>query len=66
MGYPVAHLVKALRYMPEGGGFPTGSSRILIEIILCDRSRALGSTQHITEVSTRDLPFGAGVKATGA
>jgi hypothetical protein len=56
----VAQLVEALRYKPEGRGF---DSR-------CDwhnpfgRTVALGSTQPLTEMSTRDTSWG--VKAAGA
>jgi len=45
-------LVEALRYKPEGRGFDSG------------RSMALGSTQPLTELSTRDISWE--VKVAGA
>ena len=58
-GYAVAQLVEALRYKPEGRGFdsrwchnPSG------------RTMALGLTQPLIEMSTRNISWG--VKAAGA
>ena len=39
----MAQLVEALRYKPEGRGFDSG------------RTMALGSTQPVTEMSTRNI-----------
>jgi hypothetical protein len=54
--HAVAHLVEALRYKPEGRGsdFRCPSGRTI----------ALGSTQHLTAMSTRSIFWG--VKAAGA
>ena len=65
MGHAVAQLVEALRYKPEGRGFDSRwchwkfhwhnpSGRIM----------ALGSTQPLTEMITRNISWG--VKAAGA
>ena len=55
----MAQLVEALRYKPEGRGFDSqwchNSS---------GRTMALGSTQSVTEMSTRNISWG--VKAAGA
>ena len=51
-GQVVAQLVEALRYNPEGRGFDSG------------RTMVLGSTQPLTEKSTRDISWG--VKMAGA
>ena len=63
---PVAQLVKALRYKPEGRGFDSRwcHSEIFIDIILPPSLIALGSTQRLTEISTRNISWG--VKAAGA
>jgi len=53
-GYAVAQLVEALRYKPEGRGF---DSR------WCHWNFSLGSTQPLTEMSTRNISWG--VKAAG-
>ena len=59
LGYAVSQVVEALRYKPEGRGFnsrcchnPSG------------RTMALGLTQPLTEMSTRNISWG--VKAAGA
>jgi len=59
MGHAVAQLAGALRWKPEGRGFhsrwchnPSG------------RTMALGLTQPLTEMSTRNISWG--VKASGA
>ena len=61
----MAQLVEALRYMLEGCGF---DSRYVIGIIQLRnppaRTMALGSTQPLTEMSTRSSFLG--VKAAGA
>jgi len=62
----VAQLVEALRYKSEGRGF---DSRwydwiFFIDIIHSDRTMALGLTQPLTEMSTRNISWG--VKAAGA
>jgi hypothetical protein len=54
----MVQMVEALRYKPEGGGF---DSR------LCHpsgRTMALGSTQPLTEMNTRDISWV--LKAAGA
>jgi hypothetical protein len=50
-GHAVAQVVEVLRYKPEGHN-PFG------------RTMALESTQHLTEMSTRNIPWG--LKADGA
>jgi hypothetical protein len=54
MGYAVAQLVEALRYKPEGSGFDSrwGHS------IPSGRTMVLGSTQPLTEMSTRGISCG--------
>ena len=49
----VAQLVEALRYKPEGRGF---ASRWCHWIFFIDM--ALGSTQPLTEISTRNVSWG--------
>ena len=58
-GHAVAQLVEALRYKPEGRGFDSRWCRLefFIDIIL-------GSTQPLTEKSTRNISWG--VKAACA
>jgi len=53
----VAHLVEALRYKPEGGGFisrwchnPSG------------RTMALEPTRPLTEMSTKNISWGVGLR----
>jgi hypothetical protein len=58
----VAPLGEALRYKPEGLGFDSQWYQFFIDIIL--PTVALGLTQPLTEVSTRDISWG--VKAAGA
>jgi hypothetical protein len=53
VGRAVAQLVEALRYKPEGRGFDSS------------RTMALASTQPLTEMSTRSISWGGGVKAVG-
>jgi hypothetical protein len=61
----VAQFVEALRYEPEGRRF---DSRCVIGIFHClnpsGRTMAVGSTQPLTEMSTRNTSWE--VKATGA
>jgi hypothetical protein len=52
----VAQLVEALSYMPEGRGF-------ISQFHPSCRTLALGSTQPLTELSTRNFSWGA--KAAG-
>ena len=61
VGYAVAQLVEALRYKPEGRGF---DSRWCHWHNPSDRSMALGLTQPLTEMSTRNISWG--VKAAVA
>ena len=55
----MAHLVEALRYKPEGRGFdsrwchPSG------------RTMALGLTQPVTEVRTKNINWGKGGRCVG-
>jgi len=59
MEHEVAQLVKTLRYRPEGRGFdPLWCHNPIVGIM------ALGSTQLLTEMSTRNVS--CGVKADGA
>jgi hypothetical protein len=64
-GHSVAQLVQALRYEPEGRGF---DSRWCIGIFHwlnpSGRTMALGLTQSLTKMSTRNISWG--VKAAGA
>jgi hypothetical protein len=55
VGHAVAQLVEVLRYKREGHGF---DSR------WCLWNMALGSTQHVTEMSTSNISWG--VKVAGA
>jgi hypothetical protein len=48
-GYGVAHLVEALRCKPDGRGFDSGWSHWNFLVTM-----ALGSTQPLTEMSTRN------------
>jgi hypothetical protein len=58
--HAVAQLVEALRYKPEGRGF---DSRWCHWNNPFGRTMALGSTQPLTEMSTRNISWG--VKAAG-
>jgi hypothetical protein len=61
----VAQLVEALRYKPEGRGFdPDGVIGIFHWHNPSGRTMALGSTQPLTEMSTRNISWG--VNAGGA
>jgi hypothetical protein len=61
--HAVAHLVEAVRYKPESRGFVT-RLEFFIDLILPGRTMVRGSTQSLTEMSTRNTFWG--VKATGA
>jgi hypothetical protein len=63
-GYSVAQLVEALRYKPEGRGFDSRWGRGFHLLNSSGRTMALGSTQPLTEMSTRGI-F-CRVKAAGA
>ena len=56
----MAQLVEALRYKPEGRGFDYRWCHwnFSIDIILPGRTMALGSTQPLTEMSTRNVSWG--------
>jgi hypothetical protein len=58
VGYAVAQLVEALRYKPEGRvvRFPMGSLEFFSDPI--GRIVAVGSTQPLTEMSSRDPSWG--------
>jgi hypothetical protein len=61
----VAQLVEALRYKPEGRGFdPDGAIGIFHWHDPFGRTMALGSTEPLTKISTRNISWG--VKAAGA
>ena len=49
----MAQSVETLRYKSEGRGF-----EFFIDIILPAATIALGSTQHLTEMSTRNISWG--------
>jgi hypothetical protein len=49
-GHAVAQLVEALRYKSEGRGFDGHNPS--------DRTMALGLTQPLTEISTRNISWG--------
>jgi hypothetical protein len=56
--YAVAQLVEALSYKPEGRGFV--SQWKLFNDNPSGRTVALGSTQPLTEINTRDVSWGKG------
>jgi hypothetical protein len=57
----VSQLVEALRYKPEGRGL---NPDVVIGIFHSSHTMALGLTQPLTEMSTRNISWG--VKAAGA
>jgi hypothetical protein len=59
----VARLVEALRYKPEVS-IPDGVMGVFHSLNPFSRTMALESTQHLTEMSTKDISWG--VKAAGA
>ena len=64
-GYAVAHLVEALRYKPEGRGFDSRWGHLNFSLTQSSgRTMVLGSTQPLTQKSTRDIFWG--VKAASA
>ena len=64
-GYAVAQLVEALRYKPEGRGFDSRWCHWNFSFHNpSGRTMVLGSTQPLTEMSTRNISWG--VKAPGA
>jgi hypothetical protein len=65
LGAPVAQSVEALCYKPEGRGFDSRWCQwIFYWHNPVGRTMALGSTQSLTEMSTRNISWG--VKAAGA
>jgi len=63
--YMVSQLVEALRYKPEGrGSIPDGVTGIFHWHNPSDLILALGFTQSVTEMSTRNIS--SEVKAAGA
>ena len=61
----MAQLVEALGYKPEIEGLvPNGISEIFHRLNPSGRTMILGSTQPLTEMSTRELPWE--VKTAGA
>jgi hypothetical protein len=59
-GHAVAYLVEALCYKQEGRGFESRWRGLFPFIKSSSCTVALGSTQPLTEMSTRDLPVGKG------
>jgi hypothetical protein len=55
MGQAVAQLVEALRHKPEVCGFPSGVTGIFHWHNPSGHAMALGSTQPLTEMSTRTI-----------
>jgi hypothetical protein len=53
-----AYLVEALCYKPEGRGFESDEVKFFNLRNPSGRTLALGSTQPLTEMSTRNLPGG--------
>jgi hypothetical protein len=65
MIHVVAQLFEALRYKPEGRGFDSLWCHWNFSLTNpSGRTMALGSTQPLTEMITRNISWG--VKATGA
>jgi hypothetical protein len=62
LGHAVAQLVEAVRYKPEGRGFD--SDGVIGIFYSSGRAMALGLTQPLIEMSTRNIS--PGVKAAGA
>jgi hypothetical protein len=60
----VAQLAEALHYKPEAS-IPDGVIGIIYRLNPSDRTMALRSTQPLTEMSTRGIPW-RGIKAAGA
>jgi hypothetical protein len=63
MGAAVAQLVEALRYKPAGRGLDSRWCQWIFHNPV-GRTMALGSTQPLTEMSTRNISWG--VNAAGA
>ena len=65
VGHAVAQLVEALHNKPEGRGFDSRWCRWIFSLTYpSGRTMALGLTQSLTEMSTRNVSWG--VKAAGA
>jgi hypothetical protein len=63
----VAQLFEALYYKPEGRGFDSRSGHWIFQLPnTSSLTMALGSTQPLTEMSTRNLPGGEGRPARKA
>jgi hypothetical protein len=58
MGHAVAELVEALCYKPEGRRFESWMRFFFNLPNPSRRTMALGSTQPLTEMSIRNLPWG--------
>jgi hypothetical protein len=58
MGHVVLQLVEALSYKPEGRGFD--SDDVIKIFHPSGRTMALGSTQSLTEMTTRNISWGKG------
>jgi hypothetical protein len=63
LGQAVAKLVEALRYNPVAGSILDGVTGIFYRHNPSDRTVALGPSQPLTEMSTRNIPWGK--KAAG-
>ena len=63
-GYAVAQLVEALRFKSEGRVFDSRWCHWNFSLTSSGRAMALGLTQPLTEMSTRNITWG--VKAAGA
>jgi len=68
LGYGVAQLVEAQRYRPEGHGFDSRWGLWIFHgLNPSGRTVALGPTQPLKEVSTRNISWGGGAaKEAGA
>ena len=54
-------MVKAFRYYPDGpGSIPGGVTGFFSDIFPSDQTMALGSTQPLVKMSTRNIPGGKG------
>jgi hypothetical protein len=56
--HAVAQLVEALRYKPVAGSIPGGTIAIFQLRVPSDPTMALGSTQPLVKMSTRNISWG--------
>jgi hypothetical protein len=66
LGHAVAYLVEALCYKPEGPGSNPDEVDFFNLPNPSSRTMALGSTQSLTEMSSRNFPGGKGPPARRA